>query len=133
MAHEPPPPVIDSARVLSYAFVDDIPYRKWGALYVDGKLLEQVPCLAVCTNLGKDIGPLLFHCDAEGNVLGTFTASTVSAPDITLAAWRAQARQAFRETEIDVTSDTPRISLRPSNAPASSRGSHSSSIRKMSS
>jgi ClpX C4-type zinc finger len=77
MAHEPPPPVIDSARVLSYAFVDDIPYRKWGALYVDGKLLEQVPCLAVCTNLGKDSGPVLFHCDAEWNVLGTSGADTV--------------------------------------------------------
>ena len=52
MTHDPPPPVIDSARVLSYAFVDDIPYQRWSSLYVDGKLLEQVPCLAICTNRG---------------------------------------------------------------------------------
>jgi hypothetical protein len=59
--------------------VDDIPYRRWGALYVGGKLLEQVPCLAICANLGKDIGPLLFHCDHEWSVLGTSGAETVQA------------------------------------------------------
>ena len=67
----PPPPVIDSARVMFYAFVDDIPYRKWGALYHGEQLIEHVPCLAMCINLGKDIGPLLFHCDDEWNTLGT--------------------------------------------------------------
>lgn len=76
---EPPPPVLDSARLISYAFVDDIPYRRWGALYVDGQLLEHVPCLAICLNLGKDIGPLLYHCDEEWNVLGTSGAESVEA------------------------------------------------------
>lgn len=70
MAKLPPPPVLDSARVISYAFVEDIPYRKWGALIVDGQLLEHVPCLAICTNLGENIGPSLFHCDSQWNVLG---------------------------------------------------------------
>jgi hypothetical protein len=79
MSREPPPPVLNSARVLSYAFVDDIPYRQWGALYVGDELLEHVPCLAICVNLGKDIGPLLFHCDSDWNVLGTSGAKTVQA------------------------------------------------------
>jgi ClpX C4-type zinc finger len=71
MGRTPPPPVIASARVLAYAFVDDIPYRKWGALYSGDTLVEAVPCLAICTNLGKDIGPLLFHCSDDWAVLGT--------------------------------------------------------------
>jgi ClpX C4-type zinc finger len=75
----PPPPVIDSARVLAYALVDDIPYCKWGALYSGDKLIEHVPCLAICVNLGNDIGPLLFHCDDQWQVLGTSGAATVEA------------------------------------------------------
>jgi hypothetical protein len=66
-----PPPVINSARVLAYAFVDDIAYRKWGRLYHGDTLIEIVPRLAICSNLGKDIGSLLFHGDEEWNVLGT--------------------------------------------------------------
>jgi len=62
---------------MSYAFVDDIPYRKWGALYVGERLVEHVPRLAICLNLGKDIGPLLFHCDEEWNTLGTSGAATI--------------------------------------------------------
>jgi len=77
MAQTAPPPVIDSARVISYAFVDDIPYRRWGALYSGDELIEAVPRLAICLNLGKDIGPLLFHCDEDWNVLGTSGAETV--------------------------------------------------------
>jgi len=79
MPKNPPPPVIHSARVLSYAFVDDIPYRKHGRLFVGDKLLEAVPRLAIVVNLGKDIGPLLDHCDEEWNVLGTSGADSVAA------------------------------------------------------
>jgi hypothetical protein len=79
VSNVPPPLVIDSARVLSYAFVDDIPYRRHGRLYVDGKLLEAVPCLAIVVNLGKDIGPMLFHCDEEWNALGTSGNGSVAA------------------------------------------------------
>ncbi|HEY2399081.1 MAG TPA: hypothetical protein VGI23_01940 [Steroidobacteraceae bacterium] len=72
-----PPPVLDSARVLAYASVEDIPYRKWGFLYNGGQLIEKVPWLAICTNLGEDIGPMLFHCDAEWNVLGVSGEPTI--------------------------------------------------------
>lgn len=77
MNRKPPPLVIDSARVLSYAFVEDIEYRKAGALYSNDKLIEKVPCLAICVNLGEDIGPMLFHCDEEWNALGTLGADTI--------------------------------------------------------
>jgi ClpX C4-type zinc finger len=78
MKREPPPPVINSARVLAYAFVDDIPYRRAGStLFVDGKPLEQVPCLAIAANLGEDSGPLILHCDEEWNALGTSGAATI--------------------------------------------------------
>src|SRR5262245_21974191 len=77
VTRQPPPPVINSARVLVYAFVEDIAYRKWGALYSGDTLIEKVPRLAICSNLGKDIGPLLFHCDQEWNVLGVSGAATI--------------------------------------------------------
>ena len=72
-----PPPAIGSARLMSYAFVDDIPYRRWGSLLSGDKLIEHVPQLAICLNLGKDIGPLLFHCDEEWNVLGVTGRPTI--------------------------------------------------------
>jgi hypothetical protein len=63
MSRDAPPPVLVSARVLSYAFVDDIPYRRSRDLYVDGKLLEQVPRLAICSNLGEEFGAMMLdHC-----------------------------------------------------------------------
>jgi hypothetical protein len=62
---------------VAYAFVDDIPYRRAGSFFVDGKLLEQVPCLAIAINLGQDIGPLIFHCDEEWGALGTSGAETI--------------------------------------------------------
>jgi len=78
MTRNAPPPVLDSARVLSYAFVDDIPYRRSGALYVDGVLIEQVPCLAICSNLGEEAGSVLLnHCNEQWEVLGTAGAGTV--------------------------------------------------------
>jgi hypothetical protein len=79
MPKNPPPPVIDSARVVSYAFVDDIPYRQYGRLFVGDTLLEAVPRLAIVVNLGKDIGPMLYHCDEEWKVLGTSGAESVTA------------------------------------------------------
>jgi hypothetical protein len=75
--NQSPPPVIDSARVLEYAFVDTIEYKKWDALYHGDKLIEKVPRLAICSNLGKDIGPMLFHCDDDWNVLGVSGGATV--------------------------------------------------------
>jgi hypothetical protein len=77
VSRSPPPPVIDSARVIAYAFVDDIAYRKSGSLFVNGELLEKVPRLAICINLGEDIGPMLFHCDEQWIALGTSGAGSV--------------------------------------------------------
>jgi ClpX C4-type zinc finger protein len=71
--------VLNSARVIAYAFVDDVEYRKWGSLYVGDKLLEHVPQLAICVNLAANMGPLLFHCDENWNVLGVSGAETVEA------------------------------------------------------
>jgi hypothetical protein len=73
----PPPPVLDSARVLSYAHVENLAYRKCGSLWSGDKLVEAVPQLAICINLGKDIGAMLFHCDAEWQVLGVSGGPTV--------------------------------------------------------
>ena len=80
MPLDAPPPVLDSARVLSYALVDDIPYRRSGALYVDGVLLEKVPRLAICSNLGEEAGSILLnHCNEQWEVLGTSGADGVEA------------------------------------------------------
>ena len=42
----PPPPVLASARVVAYAYVDDVPYKKWSSLYAGNTLVEAVtpPC-----------------------------------------------------------------------------------------
>lgn len=79
MNHNPPPPVLDAARVVAYAFVDDIQYRRSGRLLVDGVLLEHVPCLAICFNMGQDLGAMLLHCDSDWNVLGISGTATIEA------------------------------------------------------
>jgi hypothetical protein len=65
-----PPPVLDSARVLHYAVVDDsVGYTGRDLLTVGGVEIGRVPCLAICQNrFEPDI--LLFHCDPEWTVLG---------------------------------------------------------------
>jgi hypothetical protein len=69
--------VIDSARVVAYAFVHDIPYRRWGRIFAGDVLVEAVPQLAIVVNLGKNIGPMLFHCDADWRPLGTSGGDTI--------------------------------------------------------
>lgn len=65
-----PPTILDGARVVSYAVVDDsVVYVEGNTLYVDGELLGPVPRLAI----GQDPGAnrhLLFHCDSRWRVLG---------------------------------------------------------------
>lgn len=80
----PPPPVIDAARVVSYAFVDDIPYCQVGSPFTDEAMIAQVPRLAIAVGLGSQPGPLVFHCDEEWISLGISDAETVE-----------QAKQAF--------------------------------------
>jgi hypothetical protein len=65
-----PPPVLDSARVLAYALVDESAiYSEQGALFVDGKSLGPVPRLAICQYL-EESRIFVFHCDNEWKVLG---------------------------------------------------------------
>ena len=45
---------------------------------MNDELLEKVPRLAICENLGDDIGPVLFHCDEKWRALGTSGANTVA-------------------------------------------------------
>ena len=65
-----PPAVLDSARVLAYAVVDEsVIYSERDCLFVDGKLPGPVPRLAICQKLGES-EIMVFHCDNEWNVLG---------------------------------------------------------------
>lgn len=65
-----PPPVLQSARVLEYALLDEsVRYSGHSFLFVDGKELGPVPCLAICQALGH-AGVLLFHCSRDWSILG---------------------------------------------------------------
>ena len=70
MAVIDPSPVLDCARVLAYAEVDESEtYIEQGCFYVDGKLLGRVPRLAICQYL-DEAEVLIFHCDSDWNSLG---------------------------------------------------------------
>lgn len=77
MSRNPPPPVIDAARVVSYAFVDDIPYLGAASLFADDQPIDQVPRLAIAVGLAGHAGPRVFHCDEEWISLGASGAETV--------------------------------------------------------
>ncbi len=65
-----PPPVLDCARVLHYVIIDkSIEFSGRSLLFVDGKELGEVPCLAICEGK-KTGGVLLFHCTRDWTVLG---------------------------------------------------------------
>jgi len=65
-----PPPVLDGARVLTYAAIDEsVVYTGHSTLHVDGELPGTVPRLAICQNFGaKNV--LLLFCDETWNSLG---------------------------------------------------------------
>jgi hypothetical protein len=66
----PPPPVITGARVLEYAVLaQPVTYSGRSGLFVDGKELGPVPCLALCQNLDDQV-ILLLHCDRDWHALG---------------------------------------------------------------
>lgn len=77
MNRNPPPPVIDAARVVSYAFVDDIPYLGTTPLLAEDEPIEQVPRLAIAVGLAGHTGPRVFYCDEEWISLGASGAETV--------------------------------------------------------
>ena len=73
-----PPPIIDGARVLEYAILDEsVSFTGRLQLYHGGQRVGPVPCLAICKNPDMD-ELLLFHCDSAWNVQG---AQIWNAPD----------------------------------------------------
>src|ERR1700719_3065093 len=65
-----PPLLLANARVLEYAVLDDsVRYSGRSFLFVDGKELGPVPCLAICRE-SNNSGGLLLHCDWDWSVLG---------------------------------------------------------------
>jgi len=86
-----PPPVLNFARVLAYAILDEsVQWTGRQTLFYGGREVGPVPCLALCQNTWgnhKDI--LLFHCNVDWEVLGTS-----SAPSLDEA--RASAENAYR-------------------------------------
>jgi len=66
-----PPYVLDSARVLAYAVLDQtVSYTGRISVYVGGKLLPPVPRLAICENLAREGDFLLCYCTETWEVLG---------------------------------------------------------------
>ena len=81
-AKTPPPPVIASARVLQYALLDStVEYSGCTSLFVGGKELGQVPCLAICQDKPTP-EILLFHCAKDWNWLGCSAHQSVDAAKI---------------------------------------------------
>ena len=64
-----PPELLDSAKVLEYAVVDDsVTFTGKLHLFHDGERVGPVPCLAICRDPNFD-ELLLLHCDSSWNVL----------------------------------------------------------------
>ena len=73
-----PPPMLNSARVLEYAILDEsVSYSGHSSLFVDGKELGPVPCLAI-GQVKNDTEVLLLHCAGDWTVLGTAGYPSVS-------------------------------------------------------
>ena len=65
-----PPPVLDCARLIKYAVLNrGVEFSGRSLLFVDGKELGAVPCLAVCEDVNTS-SILLFHCASDWKVLG---------------------------------------------------------------
>lgn len=86
-----PPPVLDFARVLAFAILDEsVQWTGRQTLFHGGKEVGPVPCLALCKNTwGNHTDILLFHCNAEWEVLGAS-----GAPSLEKA--QASAENAYR-------------------------------------
>ncbi|MGH9515628.1 MAG: ClpX C4-type zinc finger protein [Terriglobales bacterium] len=64
------PPVLDCARVLHYAVLDrSVTFSGRSLLFVGGKELGRVPCLAIAEDK-ETKGVFLFHCTRKFRVLG---------------------------------------------------------------
>lgn len=77
-ASDEPPPVIDAARVLQYAVLNEsVKYSGHSMLFVDGKELGPVPCLAIGQDL-KSTEVFLFHCNQDWMALGVAAYKSVA-------------------------------------------------------
>jgi hypothetical protein len=66
----PPPAVLDGAPVIEYLVIrNDMRFSGRTLLFVEGKELGPVPCLAICEEKESG-GVLLFHCSSDWTVLG---------------------------------------------------------------
>lgn len=73
-----PPLVLDNARVVEYAVLNNsVNFSGRTLLFVEGKELGPLPCLAICENL-EDAAILLFHCDRDWTVLGVARYGSIS-------------------------------------------------------
>jgi hypothetical protein len=77
-SYMPPPPALANARVLEYAVLTAaVRYSGHSSIFVDGKELGPVPCLAICQTFDKnDI--LLLHCDRDWSILGVAVYASVA-------------------------------------------------------
>jgi hypothetical protein len=75
------PPVIGSDRVILYAIVDrGVSYSGKQRLFVGDKLLGQVPRIAICRSLRKDLKDyLVLFCDKRWRMLGMTGAKSLTA------------------------------------------------------
>jgi hypothetical protein len=72
-----PPHALANAAVIEYVTLPDFVHHvSTAGLYVNGKELGSVPCLAICQNVGKDEF-LLLYCDGEWNVLAVVACASV--------------------------------------------------------
>jgi hypothetical protein len=74
-----PPPILACSRVLYYVRIDkSIAYRGRTLLFVDGKELGRVPCMAICEE-NRGSGVLLLHCNRNWKDLGVSVHESVAA------------------------------------------------------
>lgn len=72
-----PPPVLDGARLLAYAIVDEtVTHTGSSTLYVDGKPIGAVPCLAIVQQ--ETGGVLLLFCDEQWDSIGVVECSSLA-------------------------------------------------------
>jgi len=75
-----PPIVIGSDRVIAYAIVDkSVKFSGKKRLFIEGNLLGEVPNVAICKSLNKELKDyLILYCDKKWSMLGVAGAPTFS-------------------------------------------------------
>jgi hypothetical protein len=98
----PPSPLIACAQVIAYLIIDDT--MQWTGrltLYVGGKQLGAVPCLAIARNVLHDRDEyLIFHCDRCWNSLGTTSAASIKECKLAVERWYAGSHAKWLRTGI---------------------------------